>query len=160
MKKVYYEKVGRKYIPVSEYDSEFAYSLPKGNHLIMVHPGGSTTKHNVKANCVALIAASRIAEDAISNSIMKASELRRNSRSQNTPLTPEQKEAWDNLVKVFGDDARQLEWPSARECAQAGIDVLIEEAEKLMTVPAVKKAYEQFMFVAELTKEHNDESES
>ena len=31
MKKVYYEKVGRKYVPVSEYDSDFTYSLPKGS---------------------------------------------------------------------------------------------------------------------------------
>jgi hypothetical protein len=29
------------------------------------------------------------------------------------------------------------------------------EADKLLSVPAVKKAYEQFLFVAELTKDHN-----
>lgn len=159
MKKVYYEKVGRKYIPVSEYDSEFAYSLPKGDHLIMVYPGGSSTRHSVKPNYAALIAASRVAEDIISKNIMKASEIRRNSRSRETPLTPEQMEAWENLVRVLGDDAKQLEWSSARECAQAGIEALIEEADKLMTVPAVKKAYEQFMFVVELTRGDN-ESES
>ena len=35
MKKVYYIKEGRKYVPVAEYDNELLDSFPKGNHLVM-----------------------------------------------------------------------------------------------------------------------------
>lgn len=158
-KRLFYEKVGRKYVPVSEYDSDLTYALPKGTHLIMSYPGGSSTRYNVNPNHAAMIAAGRVAEDAISKAIMEATEIRRNYKSRQTPLTPEQKEAWENLVRVFGEDARQLEWPSARECAERAVEAMYAEAEKLMTVPSVKKAYEHFMLMAELTKDNN-ESES
>ena len=157
-KTVFYKKEGRKYVPVSEYDNELIHALPKGTHLIISHPGGSSTKYNVNPNHAALIAAGRVAEDALSTAIMDAASLRRNYKTRDTPLTPEQKEAWENLVKVFGDDAKQLEWPSARECAEIAMDALFQEAEKLMTVPSVKKAYDHFILTCELTKDHNDPS--
>lgn len=156
-KTVFYKKEGRKYVPVSEYDSELTYALPKGTHLIMSYPGGSSTKYNVNPNHAALIAAGRAAEDALSTAIMNATEIRRQG-DRTTPLTPEQKEAWENLVRVFGPSAKQLEWPSARECAETAINALIEEAEKLMTVPSVKKAYDHFILTCELTKDHDDPS--
>lgn len=157
MKKIFYEKVGRKYVPVSEYDSNLLDALPKGAHIVMVYPGGQSTRYKIDPNHAAMIAAGRVAEDAISSSIMKATEIRRQQRNdKGVPLTPDQRQAWDRLVEVFGDDARQLEWPSVRECAEAGVKAMQEEAEKLMTVPAVKKAYEHFMLVCELTKEKNE----
>lgn len=154
-KTIFYKKVGRRYQPVSEYDSDLSLAAPKGAHLVMTIPGGKTVRYNIDPNYAALIAAGRIAEDVISRRIMEASEIRRDSRSQNTtPLTPEQREAWDNLVRVFGDDAKQLEWPSAREIAEAGIKALQDEAEKLMNHESVKKAYEEFQLVCDLTREH------
>lgn len=155
MKKIFYEKVGRRYVPVSEYDSDFTYALPKGAHLLMVYPGGSSTRYNIDPNYAAMIAAGRICEDVISKKIMNATEIRRSTRGgkNTTPLTPSQKAAWDNLVTEFGPDAKQLEWPSARECAEEAVKAMQVEADKLMSVPAVKKAYEQFMFVAALTKD-------
>lgn len=161
-KEVFYKKVGRKYVPVSEYDSDLSYALPKGNHLISVHPGGSSTRYNINPNHAAMIAACRVAEDAISKAIMDATEIRRQTRGgkNETPLTESQRAAWDNLVKEFGPDAKQLEWPSARGAAEDAVKAMMVEAEKLMAVPAVKKAYEQFMFMAELTKDNNNELES
>lgn len=155
-KKIYYEKVGRKYVPVSEYDSDLTYALPKGTHLLMTYPGGTSTRYNINPNYAAMIAAGRICEDVISKAIVDATEIRRNYKSRQTPLTPEQKAAWDHLVEVFGEDARQLEWPSAREIAEKAVEVMTVEAEKLMSAPSVRKAYEQFMFVAELTKDNNE----
>jgi hypothetical protein len=153
-KTTFYKKEGRRYVPVHEYDSELSYSLPTGNHLIMCYPGGSSTRHNIDPNYAALIAAARLAEDVMSTAISKAGELRLQSKLRNRPLTPEQKDAWDNLVKVFGDDAKQLEWPSLRECAEAGVSALIDEANKLMKHESVKLAYEHFLLTCELTKEH------
>jgi hypothetical protein len=98
-----------------------------------------------------MIAAGRVAEDKISEAIRKASDM----RPKRAPITKGQQEAWENLVKEFGEDARMLEWPSAREVAEDAVKAMQIEADKLLSVPAVKKAYEHFLFVAELTKDNN-----
>lgn len=152
MEEVYYKKVGRRYVPFKYYDSEIMDSFPAGAHLVVVNNFGRSIRYNVNPNYAALIAASYVAEDALSKAIMNATEIRRQG-NRSTPLTPEEKEAWDNLVRVFGDGAKQLEWPSARECAEKAIHTLVEEAEKLLTVPSVKLAYDHLMLVAELTKD-------
>lgn len=154
-KTIFYKKEGRKYVPAYEYDQELMDAFPKGSHLVMVYPGGSSRRYNVDPNHAAMIAAGRVAEDAISRVIMQATEIRRNSRGdKGIPLTPEQKEAWDRLVEVFGDDARQLEWPSVRECAEAGVKAMEIEADKLMANPAVRKAYDHFQLVCKLVNEN------
>ena len=156
MKQVFYKKVGRRYVPVSEYDSELCSALPKGAHLIVSYPGGQSTHYNINPNYAAMIAAGRVAEEAISKAIHDATEIRKSKR--NKELTPKQKAAWDNLVKELGESARQLEWASVRECAEAGVKALHKEADKLMQHEAVRLAYEQFLLVCELTKEHNAET--
>ena len=150
---IFYVKKGRKYVPHSSYSSEFCDSFPKGTHLVQSFPGGSSRRYNIDPAYAPMIAAGRVAEDAISKRIMEVTEIRRQSKNRNTPLTPGQKAAWDNLVVEFGDDAKQLEWPSARECAEEAVKALTEEAMKLLNVPSVKKAYEHFLFIAALTKD-------
>jgi len=154
MKKIFYEKVGRKYEAVHEYDSFLMDSLPKGTHIIMCYPGGQSTRYNIDPNYAALIAASRVAEDAICDAITKQSEL----RPHRTPLTEGQRTAWENLRKEFGEDLCTLHGSSVRDCAEAGIKAMQEEAMKLMNNPSVKKAYEHFLLVAELTKEQHDQT--
>jgi len=156
MKKIYYEKVGRRYVPVSEYDSNFLDSFTNGTHLVMSYPGGKSTRYNVDPNYAAMIAAGRIAEDAISKRISEATEIRRNYKNRQTPLTPGQRKAWDKLIEEMGEDARQLEWPSVRECAEAGVRAMQEEADKLMKNASVRAAYEQFQLVCMLAKEADD----
>jgi hypothetical protein len=154
MKKLYYIKEGRKYVPVSEYDSDLVDSFSKGTHLVMVYPGGSSRRYNVDPNYAAMIAAGRVAEDKISEAIRKASEL----RPQRSPITDGQKKAWENLAKEFGDELCTLYGSSARDCAEAGVKAMQEEALKLMDNPAVKKAYEQFQLICELTREQYEPS--
>ena len=149
MKKIYYEKVGRKYVPVAEYDNDFLDSFTKGTHLVMSYPGGTSRRFNIDPNYAAMIAAGRVAEDKISEAIRTASDLRTKSK----PLTPGQKVAWENLVKQFGEEARMLEWPSAREACEQSVKVMQDEADKLMTNPTVKKAYDKFIMLCKLTKE-------
>jgi hypothetical protein len=127
-------------------------SFPKGNHLVMCYPGGTSRRFNVEPNYAAMIAAGRVAEDAISKAVMKASEM----RPHNRPITEKQKKAWEALAKSFGDDRYYVEIPSAREIAEEGIKAMMQEADVLMTNPAVKNAYEHFMLVCELTKETNE----
>jgi hypothetical protein len=150
---IFYTKKGRRYIPHSYYSNEMCDAFPKGNHLVSVYSGGSSRRFNIDPAYAPMIAAGRVAEDAISNVIRKATDL----RPKTTPLTLEQKEAWENLVLVFGEDARMLEWPSAREACEAAVKAMQQEADKLLSNPVVRKAYEKFLFVAELTKEHTKE---
>ena len=150
MKKIYYEKVGRRYIPVAEYDNEFMDSFTKGNHLVMSYPGGTSRRFNIDPNYAAMIAAGRVAEDAICRAISKASEL----RPKSTPITPGQKKAWEKLSKEMGDELCTLYGLSVHDCAEAGVKAMQEEADKLMKHESVKRAYEQFQLMCELTKEN------
>jgi hypothetical protein len=148
-KKIYYEKVGRKYVPVAEYDSTYMDSFPKGNHLVMCYPGGSSRRFNIDPNYAAMIAAGRVAEDVISKAVVKASEM----RPHNKPITEKQKKAWEALAKAMGDDRYYVEIPSAREIAEAGVKAMQEEADKLMLHPAVRRSYENFQIVCKLVNE-------
>ena len=151
-KKIYYEKVGRKYKPVYEYDQTLMDAFPKGSHLVICYPGGQSRRYNSNPNYAAMIAAGRVAEDAICDAMRTASEM----RPQRTPLTPGQKKAWEKLAKEFGDDLATLSLGSARDHAEAGVQAMQAEADKLMTNPAVRLAYEQFLLVCELTKKQVD----
>ena len=148
MNKIYYEKVGRRYVPVAEYDDTWMDSLPKGTHLIMCYPGGTSRRFNIDPNYAAMIAAGRVAEDAVCRAISKASEL----RPQTTPLTEGQRKAWRKLAKEMGDDLCTLRGLSVHDCAEAGVNAMQAEADKLMTHASVRAAYEQFQLVCELTK--------
>ncbi len=153
MKKIYYEKKGRRYVPVCEYDNELLDSFPKGTHLVMCYPGGSSRRFNIDPAYAPMIAAGRVAEDAISKHIMEVSALR--PRQDRTPLTPEQKKAWESLAKAFGEERYALEYCSYREAAEQGVKAMMSEAEKLMSHESVRKAYDHFLLMCELAKENN-----
>jgi hypothetical protein len=152
MKKIFYEKVGGRYKPVYEYDQTMMDAFPKGNHIVMCYPGGQSRRYNIDPNYAAMIAAGRVAEDAISKVIMDASALRVPARDQ--PLTPKQKAAWEALAESFGQEKYALEWCSYREAAEAGVAAMQAEADKLMQHPSVKKAFDRFLTVCALTKDH------
>lgn len=159
MKEVYYKKVGRRYVPVSEYDSNLMDGFTKGSHLVICYPGGTSRRYNIDPNYAAMIAAGRIAEDAVSKAIMDASEIRRQQRHEKQePLTASQRDAWNNLVKEFGDSAKQLEWPSARECAENAVKAMQEEAFKLMENDGVRKAYDHFQLMCKLAYDNKQDS--
>jgi hypothetical protein len=150
MKKIFYEKVGRRYKPVAEYDSEYLDSFPKGNHLVMCYPGGESRRFNIEPNYAAMIAAGRVAEDVISKAVVKASEM----RPHNKPITEEQRQAWKNLAEAFGDDRYYIEIPSAREVAEEAVKAMQVEADKLMHHESVRKAYDHFQLVCKLAVEN------
>lgn len=149
-KKIFYEKIGRRYVPVSEYDSEYLDSFRKGVHLVMSYPGGQSRRFNIDPAFGPMIAAGRFAEDAISKSIMDASALQ--VAKDRKPLTPEQIAAWQALQKAFGYEMYPLQYNSYRDAAEAGVKAMIDEAEKMLENPAVRKAWDNFMLVWQLTK--------
>lgn len=148
MKRIFYEKQGRRYVPVKEYDSDFLSAFPMGTHLVEVFPGGTTRRYKIDPALAPMIAAGRYAKDVISKRLIAASDL----RPQRSPLTKEQRQAWEDLEKSFGDERHLLEWPSACEATEAAVDAMAKEAEKLLAHPTVRAAYEQFLMVCELTK--------
>ena len=152
MKKIYYEKVGRKYVPIAEYDNDYMGSFPKGNTLVMCYPGGTSRRYGVDAALAPMIAAGRYASNAMCQAITKASELR---PAQN-PITEGQRKAWAKLAKEFGSELCTLSGSSTHDVVDAGINAMQIEAEKLLSVPSVRKAYEHFMFLCELTKDNNE----
>lgn len=152
MKKIYYEKQGRRYVPVAEYDNDFLDSFTKGNHLVMCYPGGVSRRFNIEPALAPMIAAGRYAEDAICRALNKASEM----RPARTPITPAQQRAWKTLAKAFGDELATLHGASIHDIAEAGVNAMQEEANKLLKHEAVKQAYEHFMLVCALAKEKNE----
>lgn len=148
MKKIFYEKVGRRYKPVYEYDQTMMDAFPKGNHIVMCYPGGQSRRYNIDANYAAMIAAGRVAEDAVCLAITKASEL----RPAQTPITPAQQRAWRKLAKEMGSELCTLHGLSTHDIAEAGVRAMQVEADKLMQHQAVRDAYNQFLLVCELTK--------
>jgi hypothetical protein len=149
MKKIYYEKIGRRYVPVAEYDNDLLDSFTKGAHLVLCYPGGSSRRFNVEPNHAAMIAAGRVAEDGMCDAIRRASEM----RPQRTPITEGQRRAWRKLAREFGDDLATLNMGSARDIAEAGVNAMIAEADQLMSHPAVRDAYERFQTVCNLVKQ-------
>jgi hypothetical protein len=95
-----------------------------------------------------MIAAGRVAEDAMCKAMMDASEL----RPQRTPLTEGQRKAWRKLAREFGDELCTLQGSSTRDIVEAGVQAMQEEADQLLKHEAVRQAYEQFLLVCELTK--------
>lgn len=149
MKKIYYEKQGRRYVPVSEYDSDYLDSFPKGNHLVMVYPGGSSRRFNIDPNYAAMIAAGRVAEDVMCRALTQASELKPSKK----PLTARQLRAWQELAASFGDDMYTLQGVSTHDIVQAGVQAMQAEADKMLNNPVVRRAYDRFLLVAELARE-------
>ena len=99
-----------------------------------------------------MIAASRVAEDAICSAIVKASE----ARPVRQPITDAQRKAWKRLAKEMGDELCSLTYGSTRDHVDAGVKAMQAEADKLMKHEAVRNAYEQFLMVCELTKENDN----
>jgi len=150
MKKIYYEKRGRRYVPVSEYNDDWMDSFPEGTHLIICYPGGVSRRYRIDPNYAAMISAGRVAEDVISDAIYKATEIHPPRKA----MSQEEADAWNNLIAVWGDEARSLTRPCARDIAEAGVKAMIAEADKLMQHEAVRKSYEHFLLMCKMTKKH------
>jgi hypothetical protein len=148
-KVIFYKKQGRRYIPVSEYDSEYLDSFSKGTHIVMCYPGGQSRRYNIDPNYAAMIAAGRVAEDEMCKAISAASEM----RPRQTPITEGQRKAWKKLAKEFGDELATLNISSSRDIAEAGVRAMQLEADKMMSNEGVRKAYDHFILMCQLTKQ-------
>lgn len=153
MKKIFYEKVGRRYKPVSEYDNEWMDSFSKGTHLVIVYPGGASRRYNIDPNYAAMIAAGRVAEDAICRRIQQETEL----RPANREIDEETQRKWKKFIATIPEDFRfMFTHGCARDAAEAGIKAMQEEADKLMQHESVRRAFDNFVLMCQLVKERDE----
>lgn len=153
MKETLYRKIGKKYVPVSEYDNKITESFSKGTHLVVCKPGSTIYSYNIEPEFAPMIAAGIYARDAICTALIKASEM----RPARSPITSEQQAAWQSLADSFGDELSTLHGASIQEIAQAGVDAMIIEANKMMKNKTVLRSYEHFLFLSKLTQEEKNE---
>jgi hypothetical protein len=149
MKRIYYEKIGRRYVPVAEYNSELMDSFPRGTHLVVCHPGGVSRRYDIDPALAPMIAAGIHAKQEICSALVRASEM----RPARTPITEEQQAAWQALATAFGDELATLHGQNINDIADAGVEAMIKEANKLMENQSVRKAYDHFILMAKLAKD-------
>lgn len=113
----YYIKRGRRYQPVSWYDSNLTDALHAGHYLLSVHPGGRSMRAVISPERARLFAAAHEMREAMVLAMLKASEL----SPQRKPLTSRQIEAWQALADAFGDELATLNVASAHDIVEAGI---------------------------------------
>ena len=145
-----YKKVGRRYVEIGEYDSEYIDHVPNGTTMIVKRPGLQSTRYNVDPDILPLLAAGLYCEDEISYAIHRASELRPATRS----ITPEQRAAFDAFLATMDPDdpnRNMLSLGSCRDAAEAGTRALIKEAQALLTNESIRAAYEHFMLLCKLS---------
>jgi hypothetical protein len=146
--KKYYEKIGEEYVEVHPFDF-IQHRFPPGHYLISSFKNG----HNIRTitpDLATATAAGIYSRDVIANAIVKAAA----ARPTLTPLTKKQIAAWNKMNKAFDSELETLSIPSAIDIADAGIDAMAKEANKFLTNPAVKKAWDHFMLVCKLTQEN------
>ncbi len=144
---VYYKKVGRKYVPVSYYDSTIMDGVPEGATLIVKQKNLTMRRYNVDIDTAPLMAAMMSLTEQVSKEVYKTSEARPHTRS----LTDAQQKAWKRFIKKYGETFRFLEYPSCREIADNIAERFAKEVEQAHTNPAVKEAYEHYKFLLALT---------
>ena len=149
MKKIFYEKVGRRYLPVMEYASEVMDAFPQGDHLVSVRRNRTSRRYRIDPALAPMVAAGLYAEDAIVEAIHRSLELK--PRAQE--LTVRQRELLEELTRTMNEQDLQWLGASARAGAEAGVEAMQAEADRLMKNTAVRKAYEHFLLMCKLTEE-------
>ena len=149
MKKVFYEKIGKRYKPVKEYDSDLLDAFYEGATLVICKPGSKSFSYNIEPKFAPMIAAGKYAEDAMVSSLVEALYM----RPSKTPITERQRELWNELQQSFAEQDFRIHRDCSIDVVRAGVKAMEKEAERMMANPAVKNAYDQFMLVWELTKE-------
>lgn len=151
MTETLYKKVGRRYVPVAEFDPALYNSLPKGSHLITVQPGSTSCRHRVEPALAPMIAAGIYAEEAMTSAMVETSKLRLGRE----PYTREQQVAWQALAEAFDDRLATLNGPAAQDISAAGVTAMMTVANRMMKNDAVQQAYEHFLLLCQLSQQED-----
>lgn len=144
---VFYKKVGKKYVPISYYNSNLTDGFTIGSHLVVKQRGVTSIRHNVSPEVAPMLAVSILMKDKMADAIRRGSEM----RPSNVAITQEEADCWEELKRISGNNRYYIQFPSMSESVEAGITILQEEVTKLMVNDAIKAAYEHFQFLCELS---------
>jgi hypothetical protein len=101
-----------------------------------------------------MIAAGRYAEDAITRKIQEATEL----RPMNREIDEATQKKWKKFIETIPEDFRfMFTHGSARDAAEAGVQAMQVEADKILQHDSVRKAYDHFLLMCKLTKEQTND---
>ena len=123
-----YEKRGRRYYPVSEYDPKVTDAFPDGFTMVHVKPSSTSYRYVVSPAVPEVLAAARLLEDAMLEAMHEAAKY----KPEPVPVTEEEQQAWKHLEAIMekneGLDRRMLRlWGcSAHDMVEAGVKVLEE----------------------------------
>lgn len=118
-----YEKRGRRYFPAAE--NVALDSLTEGAHLVVVRPGQRSVYCRIDPEYPALLAAAKVAEDAMVDAMMKAHRTR---YAGPKPLTRKQADLVEQLHAAGAFP--MFEHASPQEIIEAGVKALIAAAAK------------------------------
>ena len=114
-----YQKHGRRYKQVGQYMEFDCFS--NGAHLLVVNKGSTSYLHNVEPDKAGVLAAMKIAKDAMVQAFMEASDLR--PANQPVTITEEQRRLLDEL-KATGFNESVWIRESAQGIIDAGMNAL------------------------------------
>lgn len=128
MKRVFYEKVGRRYKAVAEYDSDLVGSLPEGAHLIVVRPGLKSTLFQVDPAYAAVEAALKEFKDQVASLIIEAQKLQ---PPRDRKLTKTEQEVYDFAKERLHKEAITLGYYNCvYDVLEKGMEFLREKSNK------------------------------
>jgi hypothetical protein len=99
-KRILYEKRGRRYYPVQEYDPIVMDAMPAGAHLVVVEPGHESVRYNVNPDHASLLAAFQECRDELAAILQRENQFRPVTRTASQKEMAAQK-AW---YKVMGNE--------------------------------------------------------
>lgn len=122
----FYIKRGRRYKPVSYYDSVMADAMPEGFHLIHVKPGGGrSTLYNVEPDRAAVLAAVREHYDELCKLVSEVSKAHIDRLPKH--ITLKQRAALDEVERVFKWEMTVINRQSAASIVEALAAALAEK---------------------------------
>lgn len=152
MTTTYYVKEGRKYKPVAEYDEQLMASVPYGNTLIISQPNRRMRRFNIDPDHAPLLAALETSTDEITSIVVDAmSDIR-----QTAEYSDVNNEVWQKFKDELQGQLSVLYYPSAYDITRKLHTELVRDAVEIMENPSVKQAYENFKFVYELARNHEN----
>jgi hypothetical protein len=149
---VFYKKVGKKYVAVSQSDEQLLDAFPYGHYLVSCIPGRTSRSKIVNPDYASVVAATYVAEDSIFEEIENYKKIKPASE----PLTQEQVDAWKNFNEAMKSNMT-IYYPSNAEIVAAARRAIEQEAINIMKNPTVRKAWEQFQLIVKLTKDEKND---
>lgn len=146
---VYYKKEGKKFVPVSYYDSGVMDGVGEGATLVVKQKNLTMRRHNVDIAFAPMLAAAMATKDAVASVLIKASEARPHCKA----LTTEQLADWQSLMDKHGDDFMYIEYPSAYESIESAVTFLADQVVTAHTNEAVLEAWNHYKLLVALTLE-------